>query len=214
MLEKERSSGMYRLSSYFTSRIIGDLPMELTLPTIFVTVTYWMAGLKPSAAHFLLTLCALLYTVIVSQGSGLALGAVVMDAKSANKLGSTIVIFFVMSGGYFVQNVPSFIAWIKCMSIGHHTYKMLLGSQYKPIETYPCDSSDGFCLVGEYPAIKKVGLDGRLFSVIVMVAMLIGYRLIAYNALMRIGVTKNGRGAYIFYFLHICCLIAICATEK
>ncbi|GAY59477.1 hypothetical protein CUMW_194700 [Citrus unshiu] len=40
MLEKDRSSRMYKLSLYFTSRIIGDLPMELALPTIFVTVTY------------------------------------------------------------------------------------------------------------------------------------------------------------------------------
>ncbi|KAJ6764041.1 ABC TRANSPORTER G FAMILY MEMBER 28 [Salix purpurea] len=29
---KERASGMYSLSSYFTSRIVGDLPMELILP--------------------------------------------------------------------------------------------------------------------------------------------------------------------------------------
>ncbi|TKY66553.1 ABC transporter G family member 9 [Spatholobus suberectus] len=46
MLEKERSSGMYRLSSYFMSRMVGDLPMELVLPTIFLTIIYWMAGLK------------------------------------------------------------------------------------------------------------------------------------------------------------------------
>ncbi|KAJ6297309.1 hypothetical protein OIU78_022947 [Salix suchowensis] len=32
---KERASGMYTLSSYFMSRIVGDLPMELILPTIF-----------------------------------------------------------------------------------------------------------------------------------------------------------------------------------
>ncbi|KAF2312791.1 hypothetical protein GH714_040059 [Hevea brasiliensis] len=47
MLIKERSSGMYRLSSYYFARIAGDLPMELVLPTIFVTVTYWMGGLRP-----------------------------------------------------------------------------------------------------------------------------------------------------------------------
>ncbi|MFS7906061.1 putative ABC-2 type transporter [Helianthus anomalus] len=60
MLTKERSSGMYRLSSYFMSRTIGDLPMELVLPTFFCIVTYRMAGLKPNLGSFLYALCALL----------------------------------------------------------------------------------------------------------------------------------------------------------
>ncbi|CAA2969008.1 ABC transporter G family member 9 [Olea europaea subsp. europaea] len=34
MLQKERSSGMYRLSSYFMAPTSGDLPMELILPTV------------------------------------------------------------------------------------------------------------------------------------------------------------------------------------
>jgi len=64
---------------------------------------------------------------MVSQGLGLALGAMVMDLKSATTLGSVIMLTFLL-GGYFVQNVPAFIAWIKYISVGHYTYKLLLGS--------------------------------------------------------------------------------------
>ncbi|KAK9004967.1 hypothetical protein V6N11_042417 [Hibiscus sabdariffa] len=67
MLEKEWSSRMYRLSSYFMSSIASDLPMELILPTVFITISYWMAGLKPTAGNFLHTLFALLLCVLVSQ---------------------------------------------------------------------------------------------------------------------------------------------------
>ncbi|KAL7218219.1 hypothetical protein ACSBR2_011486 [Camellia fascicularis] len=190
MLEKERSSGMYRLSSYFMARIIGDLPMELVLPTVFLTITYWMAGLKPKAENFMETLFVLLYSVLVSQGLGLALGAAVMDQKSATMLGSVIMLSFLLAGGYYVQHVPAFIAWIKYISISQYTYKLLLGSQYKPTDTYPCGDT-GTCLVGEFPSIKLVGLDGQVLSVVAMAAMLIGYRLMAYVALMRIGVTRT-----------------------
>lgn len=191
MLEKERSSGMYRLSAYFMSRILSDLPMKLFLPTIFVTITYWMAGLNPTALHFFETMLVLLFSVLVSQGLGLAIGAVVMEQKSATILGSIIMQFFVLAGGYYVQNVPSFIAWIKHLSIGHHTYKLLLGSQYNGSDTYPCGDSGGICLVGQQPTIKKVGLDGKVSSVIALAIMLVGYRLIAYIALMRIGAMRN-----------------------
>lgn len=190
MLEKERSSGMYRLSSYFMASTAADLPMELVLPTIFVTIAYWMAGLKPSAGHFLLTLFVQLYSVLISQGLGLALGASLMDQKSAATLGSVIMLSFMLAAGFYVQHVPSFIAWIKYLSISYYTYKLLLGSQYSPNDTYPCGST-GYCLVGEYPAIKQVGLNRQVLSFVALTIMLVVYRLIAYIALMRIGVTKK-----------------------
>ncbi|XP_062170526.1 ABC transporter G family member 9 [Alnus glutinosa] len=191
MLNKERSSGMYRLSSYFLSRSVVDLPMELILPTVFVIITYWMAGLKPTAGHFLHTLFVLLYSVLVSQGLGLAIGAMVMDQKSATTLGTVIMLTFLLAGGFYVQHVPPFIAWIKYISLSQYAYKLLIGSQYKPDDTYPCAGAGGLCLIGEYPAIKQVGLDGQAIGVVALAIMLVGYRLIAYIALMRIGVTKK-----------------------
>ncbi|KAB2086417.1 hypothetical protein ES319_A04G030200v1 [Gossypium barbadense] len=177
MLEKERSSGTYRLSSYFISRITADLPMELILPTVFLTITYWMAGLKPTATNFFHTLFVLLFSVLVSQGLGLALGAMVMDLKSATILGSVIMLTFFLAGGYYIQHVPPFIAWIKYMSISHHTYKLLLGSQYKPNETYPCGDHSKTCLIGDFQGIKSVGLNGQVVSAVALAIMLVMYRL-------------------------------------
>ncbi|OMP04639.1 ABC transporter-like protein [Corchorus olitorius] len=191
MLEKERSSGMYRLSSYFMSRTIADLPMELILPTAFIIITYWMAGLKPSAGNFLHTLFVVLFSVLVAQGLGLALGALVMDQKKATILGTVIMLAFLLAGGYYIQHVPAFISWLKYISISYHTYKLFLGSQYKPNETYPCGDSGKVCLVRDFPSIKTVGLDGQLLSAIALAIMLVLYRLIAYFALARIGVTKK-----------------------
>ncbi|KAL9324948.1 hypothetical protein ACSQ67_005593 [Phaseolus vulgaris] len=83
MLIKERSSSMYHLSSYYVAGTVGDLPMELVLPTIFVTISYWMGGLKPSLVTFVFTLLIMLFNVLVSQGIGLALGAIrLMSNKS------------------------------------------------------------------------------------------------------------------------------------
>ncbi|XP_059282826.1 ABC transporter G family member 9-like [Lycium ferocissimum] len=190
MLEKERSSGMYRLSSYFMSRTVGDLPMELVLPTIFVIITYWTTGLKPFATNFFSTLFTLLYGVLVAQGLGLAIGAFVMNQRSATILGSVIMLSFTLVGGYFVRRVPSFIAWIKYISISQYTYKLLIGSQLEAGETYPC-GINATCYVEDIPAIKSVGLGDKAISVVALAIMLVGYRLLAYVALMRLGVTKK-----------------------
>ncbi|XP_050219522.1 ABC transporter G family member 9-like [Mercurialis annua] len=192
MLEKERSSGMYRLSTYFMSITISDLPLELLLPTIYVLITYWMASLKPTATNFFYTLSVLLLNVLVCQSSGLVLGAILMDPKSASILGQMIMLMFQLTSGFYVQHVPSFIAWIKYLSVSQHAYKLLLGSQYKASDTYPCNSNEnGVCLIGDDHAIKMVGLDGQILSVIALGIMLVVFRLIAYIALTRIGVVRK-----------------------
>ncbi|KAI4322908.1 hypothetical protein L6164_022558 [Bauhinia variegata] len=191
MLEKERSSGMYRLSSYYMSMIVTDIPMVLVLPTIFLLITYWMAGLKGNVVNFLYTWFSLLFTVLVSQGLGLAIGAMVMDEKSATTLASVVMLTFLLAAGYYVQNVPKFISWVKYISAGYYTYQLIIGSQYDATETYPC--SEGHCLVADFPAIKIMGVHGQGLGlpVLALGLMLIGYRLVAYFALMRIGVTKK-----------------------
>lgn len=98
---------------------------------------------------------------------------------------------FLLAGGYYVQHVPPFISWIKYVSISQYTYKLMLGSQFKPGDTYRCPSNTGACLVEEFPSVKAVGLGGQAVSVVALLIMLVGYRVMAYIALMKIGVTKK-----------------------
>lgn len=190
MLTKERSSGMYRLSSYFMALTAGDLPMELVLPVCFVLIVYWMCGLKPQAGHFFTLLLTILFTVLVAQGVGLAIGAVVMDLKKSITLCSIIMLSFMLAGGFFVQNLPPFIAWIKYISFNFYGFRLQLLSQFNRHDTYEC-GQETRCLVADIPSVKVAGLDDAWLAAAVMFGMLVLYRLIAYVALMRIGPGKK-----------------------
>ncbi|KAH0939737.1 hypothetical protein HID58_007198 [Brassica napus] len=182
MLIKERSSGIYRLSSYYIARTVGDLPMELILPTIFVTITYWMGGLKSSLTTFIMTLMIVLYSVLVSQGVGLALGAILMDAKKAATLSSVLMLVFLLAGGYYIQHIPGFIAWLKYISFSHYCYKLLVGVQYTWDEVYECGPGL-HCSVMDYEGIKNLRLGNMMWDVLALTLMLLLYRFLAYVAL-------------------------------
>ncbi|MQL94468.1 hypothetical protein Taro_027123 [Colocasia esculenta] len=185
MLVKERSSGMYRLSSYFLARTAGDLPMELALPTSFVLIIYWMGGLKADPAAFFLSLLVVLYSVLVSQSLGLAIGAILMDVKQATTLASVTTLVFLIAGGYYVQHIPPFIVWFKYLSYSYYCYKLLLGVQFREDEYYEC-SKGVMCRVADFPSVKSVGLGHLWADVCIMALMLIGYRFLAYLALHRV----------------------------
>ncbi|XP_071705817.1 ABC transporter G family member 21-like [Rutidosis leptorrhynchoides] len=182
MLIRERSSSMYRLSSYYFARMAGDLPMELILPTIFVTTTYWMGGLKPSLITFVLTVLIILFNVLVSQGLGLALGAILMDLKQATTLSSVIMLVFLLAGGYYIQLIPPFISWVKYISFSHYCYKLLVEVQYSKNEVYECGKGV-HCKVSEFSGIAYLGMGHLWWDVAALGLMLVGYRLLAYVAL-------------------------------
>lgn len=184
---KERASGMYTLSSYFMARIIGDMPMELILPTIFLTITYWMAGLKPELGAFVLTLMVVLGYVLVSQGLGLALGALIMDAKQASTLVTVTMLAFVLTGGFYVHKVPSCMAWIKYISSTFYSYRLLINIQYgegRQISSLMGCNGHGNDLAScKFIDEDIAGQMHPMFSAVIMLLMFVGYRLIAYLAL-------------------------------
>ncbi|GKB98385.1 hypothetical protein Tco_0984522, partial [Tanacetum coccineum] len=115
-------------------------------------------GFSPSVAmnpvNFLLDL---------ANGLGLALGALVMDLKSAAVLGSVI---------------------ISCWDLNMRRTKPITVVS-RPVWLLGC------CLVAGYPAIKSIGLGREVLSLSALLITMVCYRLIAYVALMKIGVPKK-----------------------
>ncbi|XP_057973441.1 ABC transporter G family member 22 isoform X2 [Malania oleifera] len=169
MLSKERAADMYRLSAYFLARTTSDLPLDLLLPILFLLVVYFMAGLRLSAGCFFLSMLTVFLCIVAAQGLGLAIGATLMDLKRATTLASVTVMTFMLAGGYFVKKVPVFISWIRYISFNYHTYQLLLKVQYKHIT----------------PTINGMKIDSGVKEVSALVAMVFGYRLLAYLSLRR-----------------------------
>ncbi|ONK81882.1 uncharacterized protein A4U43_C01F33830 [Asparagus officinalis] len=167
MLNKERAVDMYRLSAYFMARTTSDLPLDLFLPIVFILIVYFMAGLTQSAEAFFLSMLTVFLSIVAAQGLGLVIGATLMDVKKATTLASVTVMTFMLAGGFFVKRVPVFISWVRYVSFNYHTYRLLLKVQYHYVP----------------PSLQVGNIDGGVKEVVAMIAMVFGYRLLAYFSL-------------------------------
>ncbi|GAB4861153.1 hypothetical protein Ancab_036310 [Ancistrocladus abbreviatus] len=171
MLAKEQWADMYKLSAYFAARNISDLPLDLLLPTVFMLIVYFMVGLKLSFAAFSLTLLTVSLSIVAAQGLGLSIGAAFMDVKKASTLASVTIMTFMLSGGYFIQNVPKFMSWLRYVSFSYHTYRLLVKIQFSCSGHSACHST------------MNMGWGGT--EVGALMIMIVGYRLLAYFFLRR-----------------------------
>ncbi|KMZ56615.1 ABC transporter G family member [Zostera marina] len=183
MLEKERSSSMYRLSSYYLAKTAGDFYLEFIIPTASITTIYWFGGLYPSFLIYLETLSILLLSTLVSQGLGLAIGSLVLDTKQAMTMSAVILMALSLCGGFFVKNIPVFMRWIKYVSYIHHAYRLLLSAQFSMRSTDNIDPRT--------ESLIKESEGGRSSSLLILFAMLFAFRFVAYLGLRRIGVSKK-----------------------
>ena len=195
MFAKERASGMYSLSSYFMARISGDLPMELILPTVFLTLVYWMSGLNPQLWAFLLSLSVLLGYVLVAQGLGLAVGAIIMDAKRASTVVTIIMLGCVLTGGFYVHKLPGCLGWIKYVSITYYCYRLLIYVQYGEGEGIShllgCLSqtrNNNNVATCKFIEQDIGGQISPMAGIGILMLLFVGLRLLAYCALRRVKV--------------------------
>ncbi|KAJ0050965.1 hypothetical protein NL108_011325 [Boleophthalmus pectinirostris] len=116
----ENSSGYYRTSVYFLSKIFADiLPNRVVPIVVFASIAYYMMGLRP---EFLAFVCFALNMVLVSlAGVGLAflVSASVSTFAMANILIALPFVFMMVFGGFLVNlnSMLSWLSWIKWLSI-------------------------------------------------------------------------------------------------
>ncbi|KAL3066717.1 hypothetical protein OYC64_016625 [Pagothenia borchgrevinki] len=116
----ENSSGYYRTSVYFLSKIFADLIPNRMIPIfIFSAIAYFMMGLKPSFVAFLCF--ALTMSLVSLAGVGLAflVSASVSSFAMANILIALPFVFMMVFGGFLVNlnSMLIWLSWLKWISI-------------------------------------------------------------------------------------------------
>ncbi|XP_061535739.1 broad substrate specificity ATP-binding cassette transporter ABCG2b [Phycodurus eques] len=116
----ENSSGYYRTSVYFLSKIFADLIPNRIVPIfVFSAIAYYMMGLKSAFSAFLCF--ALIMSLVSLAGVSLAflVSASVSSFAMANILIALPFVFMMVFGGYLVNlnAMLSWLSWLKWVSI-------------------------------------------------------------------------------------------------
>jgi ABC-type multidrug transport system ATPase subunit/ABC-type multidrug transport system permease subunit len=196
---KERAAGSYRLSAYFLSKTISELPIRLSLPFLYLIIAFPMSSLAPTVKSFFQVLGVQLLSALAGESIGVFIGTITLDYEKAMVIATLVSMFLMLTGGYFIKNLPSFVHWIRYISPFKYSYDSCLRLVY--YYDLKCDRGDILVECSD-PIVKSVppevvwtylGQQGSIgFNVGLLIAFIIFFRIAAYLA-MRFIPHNNGR---------------------
>lgn len=191
---KERASGSYHLSAYFLAKTSSDAPVRLTLPFLYMCTSFWMAGVDPRFGVFLSSTCCTLLSVMAGEALGLLVGTSIHDLTKALTIMIVTGLGLMLLGGFYVQNIPAFVGWVKFLSPFKYAFAASL--QLVFADDVPCDGSgnledlcgggNDFGYAKAEDVIEFLGIQGSIgFNVGMLLVICLLPRYGAYLALRR-----------------------------
>uniref|UniRef100_A0A669CDF1 ATP-binding cassette, sub-family G (WHITE), member 2b n=1 Tax=Oreochromis niloticus TaxID=8128 RepID=A0A669CDF1_ORENI len=184
----ENSSGYYRTSVYFLSKIFADLIPNRMIPIIvFSAIAYYMMGLKPAFETFLCF--ALTMSLVSLAGVGLAflVSASVSSFAMANILIALPFVFMMVFGGFLVNlnAMLSWLSWLKWISIFKYGLDAVYINELKGQFLY----NNNTAIAGEY-FLEQQGIDYSVWgfwrNVVALLGIIFVCMCLAYVQLRRI----------------------------
>ncbi|RWS29370.1 ABC transporter G family member 21-like protein, partial [Leptotrombidium deliense] len=148
VINKERISGAYRLSSYYLAKTVGELPLTITPPSVFYIISYPMFGCY-NWTTFLLQWAFLILNSVVAQSIGLFIGMSSMHLETSvmfSALYSTATNLF---AGFYSSAIPPWLSWLRYFSIVYYAFHNMQLIEFfsgPPITCSPINSRFTYCL--------------------------------------------------------------------
>lgn len=156
----EYISGYYRVSAYFFGKLFSDLlPMRMLPSILFTCITYFMLGLKPTAAAFFIMMFTLMMVAYTASSMALAIAAGQSVVSVATLLMTISFVFMMLFSGLLVnlKTIAAWLSWLQYFSIPRYGYTAL---QYNEFLGQTFCGGNNTCTTGEeHLAQQGIGLS-------------------------------------------------------
>lgn len=134
---RESNNNLYRVSTYFWSKVVSQLPTSILVPTMFVSIVYFSVGLTLS--HWSKPLISILGAILEYNafvGFGYIIGTGVGDKQVATVLTPVAIVPMLLYAGFFVSqdNIPKWLWWFREVAIFKYGFQVQFLNEFSDLE--------------------------------------------------------------------------------
>eukprot|EP01031_Cornospumella_fuschlensis_P027256 gene27256-32926_t len=152
VVKKERQRGSYGILPYFLAKMLAEIPLSSFFPCLFGVITYTMCGLNDAPGKFVNFLSILVMEAIASTSFGMSVGSLVPTAESGIAIAPAVMVIFIVFGGLYVVNAPSYLKWMPNISLIRWAFEGLCVNEFTGLKMVPDSLNAG--IGGVFPGEK------------------------------------------------------------
>jgi len=129
---REQENGMYTTLPYFCARVLVDLPLKVTCPAIFATLTYWMVGLQPILDKYLIFVAFNILLALAGNAMGLFLACIFPDVAIALAVAPLFLMPLIMFSGFVLNtdSIPVYFKWLEWLSPPKYAFAAIAQTEF------------------------------------------------------------------------------------
>lgn len=140
---REHQNRMYRLISYYMSKVIIEVPMFIVLPFFFMLIVYWMANIGQSIQGFLICTGIIILSAQAAVSFGNFLSATAPSTNVAIALAGPILVPLMIFSGFLINfdDVPVYFLFLRYISWFGYANEALQVNQWEGVKNITCEST-------------------------------------------------------------------------
>lgn len=186
---REYRAGYYGLTAYYFSKVLVELPYQIIFPALLLLIAYYIIGLNPSFAAYLLASSLLIFCAITGTAIGTFISAIFDDVGMALAVLPLFLLPVLLFSGLFVnsENFPVWLSWLQYGSPVRYSFSGLLQNQFNSYTFNNCNPTITNC--SGQRALDQLGFGNDLspgiliaiLSGIYFIFVLAGYLVLLYK---------------------------------
>ncbi|KAJ2797706.1 hypothetical protein H4R20_005089 [Coemansia guatemalensis] len=183
VLFRERSSGTYRMTTYFFARSLSLMPVIFTPYMLMYIGIYFISHLQYHAGKFFIHLALHLVLLFCAIGYAFMMAMIVSRIDIAATIAPVSLACLILFAGNLanVNSITPVLRWIKYVCMVFYTYSGLTQNEFSGLE-FTCSSDNTSCYKNGAEVIEFYGVDVVPIwaTVLINLALGIGFYIIAY----------------------------------
>ncbi|XP_054158376.1 ATP-binding cassette sub-family G member 1-like [Oppia nitens] len=133
VFHKEYHNNWYSCITYYTAKMISDLPLQIITPLIYISITYWWSNQPAEINRFIILNTIAILLSLLAQSLGECCSAIYMDNQNAAVFaGGLLPLPMILFGGFLarIDRMPAYMRPASWLSFLRFAFEAMLISTF------------------------------------------------------------------------------------
>ncbi|KAG2898481.1 hypothetical protein PC129_g20283 [Phytophthora cactorum] len=185
---REYRAGLYHLFSWYLSKNVSEIPMQILLPIVFFVPAYFLIGIGHGFDVYIYQQIIMILVNSCAVGLGYMVSCLVRRIDIAPIIGMIIILPFLLFGGLLINSddCPKYFVWIQYVSPIKYGFEAIMKIFWEQVPKIACDEAIENCTAHTgADVLKNYSLQSRtaLGDGFILLAINVGFRTIGFVGL-------------------------------